>query len=1260
MVPIHFTSLVKKIARLLCLVLLAHVGVCSGGSAGPKLEIYRPGATSPEVTSSVAIEAWGTNGNGESTVPADLSEVVAISAGGAHSVALKKDGTVVVWGNDERPSSKPPAGLTGVAAVAAGWGHTLALKEDGTVVGWGGNHWGQATVPANLTGVKAIAAGVEHSLALKADGTVVAWGQVFDGQNDVPATVPAGLANVVAIAAGPSFSLALKADGKVVGWGINYQSQISVPSGLSDVVAISAGWWHSVALKRDGTVVAWGDNSAGQVTVPAGLTNVVAISAGHYHNLALRKDGSVVAWGLNRDGQTAVPPFAQSGGCIAVAAGGDHSMALLDASSKRTATLPFGPTNLNITASQVVTLKNAGGTVMTGVTATVVGGDADQFSLPVPGIPSTLSAGDSVQVLVQFRPTSSGEKISVLRLTSDDPDMAVVTMPLTGTGTQPHLEVSLSTALISGSPISFGTVAIAAPWPIRTITIANTGTGTLDGLELTKDGTNANEFLVGALGIASLAPGKSQSFNISFGPTAIGLRTATLHILSNDAVASSFNLALSGQGSGIDARLGSGTPLLRPTQNVSLGNVTSGQVVSKTFTVRNAGTAPLTGLRWVFSGADAALFTVTPSLPITVAVGEIATFTVRFTGSAGGNRTATMNLLSDSDSERPLSVVFTGVVQAPKLSLKDASNHTIAADPGKTVIQWESHGQYFAVPGMSDAVAIAAGNAFVDVLKTDGSVSTFYLSGTVTNTGLTGVAAISAHKDYHLALKKDGTVVGWAQAFATPLTVPSGLTGVKAISQGESHALAVKQDGSVIAWGSNSDHQASVPGSATGVEAVAAGVYHSVALRTDGSVVVWGGKHHDVFTVPLGLQDVVAVAAGLEFTLALRQDGSVTAWGDPVQPQLAVPAEAKSGVVAIAAGNDYAVALKQDGTAVYWGESINSPRAMPLGLGGIQSIAAGRSVAAAICDPLPAVVPDVVLGGNAFFTISILNEGSTRLTLGSMVIEGPDADAFEFLSTPPQLVFPFSSVRPSFLFKPSHVGPSRATLKIISDDPTMPTAMVHLYGYALFATTATKPGVLGSSLTYGPLTHDNVTGLILQKLTFVNPTGVPLNGLQFEISSLPPGVSLYPNPAQYPRAYRSSPTRVDYSKPIAAGETVSLTLAYFDPKRRTNWLPAIKAVSLAQPESRLLPLTSSTLPVPVMNVRDTVNGPLLNWTTKPRAVSMVEYSDDAGKTWYRANVFFTATSTSMVWVDRGQPATYFKPVNQAARKYRIRQWPYLF
>src|SRR5205814_310851 len=81
--------------------------------------------------------------------------------------------TVVAWGDNSFSETNVPPNLNTVVAIAAGGFHSLALKADGTVVGWGDNAFNQSTIPSGLSNVIAIAAGENHSCAVKQDGTVV-------------------------------------------------------------------------------------------------------------------------------------------------------------------------------------------------------------------------------------------------------------------------------------------------------------------------------------------------------------------------------------------------------------------------------------------------------------------------------------------------------------------------------------------------------------------------------------------------------------------------------------------------------------------------------------------------------------------------------------------------------------------------------------------------------------------------------------------------------------------------------------------------------------------------------------------------------------------------------------------------------------------------------------------------------------------------------------------------------------------------------
>jgi len=114
---------------------------------------------------------------------------------------------VVAWGYGFDGETNVPANLTNAVAVAGGAEDSLALRSDGTVKAWGDDFFGETSIPAGLNSVQAIAAGDYHNLALRSDGTVIAWGDGTGGDTNVPS----GLSNVVMVAGGGYFGLALQA-----------------------------------------------------------------------------------------------------------------------------------------------------------------------------------------------------------------------------------------------------------------------------------------------------------------------------------------------------------------------------------------------------------------------------------------------------------------------------------------------------------------------------------------------------------------------------------------------------------------------------------------------------------------------------------------------------------------------------------------------------------------------------------------------------------------------------------------------------------------------------------------------------------------------------------------------------------------------------------------------------------------------------------------------------------------------------------------
>ena len=131
-----------------------------------------------------------------------------------------------------------------------------------------------------------------------------------------PAATQRGTARATGIDTWGDDSSGEQGDARLTPWTEPGHADTSA-EGTSTITDISAGGRHDLALLSNGTVVAWGDDTYGQLgngaasanddaetPVPvASLSGVVAVAAGGEHSLALESDGTVEAWGDNEDGQ---------------------------------------------------------------------------------------------------------------------------------------------------------------------------------------------------------------------------------------------------------------------------------------------------------------------------------------------------------------------------------------------------------------------------------------------------------------------------------------------------------------------------------------------------------------------------------------------------------------------------------------------------------------------------------------------------------------------------------------------------------------------------------------------------------------------------------------------------------------------------------------------------------------------------------------------------------------------------------------------
>jgi hypothetical protein len=220
----------------------------------------------------------------------------AVATSENETLILEGDGTVLGFG-ESQPTPTPIAGLSDVTAIAAGGAFSLALEANGSVWTWG-NTPAQVVLPAGLKAT-AIAAGGGQGLALMEDGSVWAWGENSSGQVgngeeggsiETPVQVIAppasGAPRVTAISAGEESSYALYSNGSFVAWGENGYGQLGLGNGAVDEDTPTApSPTLTAALPENYPPLT-------QIDAIGNTTYAVAVSDGGI-------DGPVLAWGAN-------------------------------------------------------------------------------------------------------------------------------------------------------------------------------------------------------------------------------------------------------------------------------------------------------------------------------------------------------------------------------------------------------------------------------------------------------------------------------------------------------------------------------------------------------------------------------------------------------------------------------------------------------------------------------------------------------------------------------------------------------------------------------------------------------------------------------------------------------------------------------------------------------------------------------------------------------------------------------------------------
>jgi len=531
------------------------------------------------------LAAWGYNGNGElgnggtgfSPLPVavDTSGVLAgkliisVCAGSFHSFALCSDGTLASWGyngngqlgDNSTQSRRIPvlvdrSGVLSakqITKVSAGYYHSIALNSDGSLAAWGNNANGelgdgtnlQRITPAAvvssgvLTGktVVDLSAGAVHSLVSCSDGTICSWG--YNGEGELGTGMPGSsnvpmVVNASALRVGEFFAVGRSGATALHSLGIVASPPPAVVTALAATSITSTSAVLNGSINPNGSTTTagfdYGQTSSYGFTVTGSPSQVsgidtIPVSA----SITGLSPGTTYRFRLNgiSSGGTV-----RSAEVVFTTAGFNANLSNLTLSAGS-----LTPAFISTTTSYAASVPSTTSSIA--VTPTVA---SPGSTVTVNGVP--VISGMASTPLFLF----PGNNTLTIVVTADNGNASrTYTVSVTRLSPAPEIGVSQSSSAISdGGSRNFGPATVGRP-AVLTFVITNTGNSNLTGLGMTIDGPDASQFTVTTLPTAPVTgPTGSTTFAVTFTPVGAGLKSAALHIASNDADENPYDIELTG------------------------------------------------------------------------------------------------------------------------------------------------------------------------------------------------------------------------------------------------------------------------------------------------------------------------------------------------------------------------------------------------------------------------------------------------------------------------------------------------------------------------------------------------------------------------------------------------------------------------------------------------------------------------------------------------------------------------------------------
>lgn len=635
--------------------------------------------------------------------------------------------------------------------------------------------------------------------------------------------------------------------------------------------------------------------------------------------------------------------------------------------------------------------------------------------------------------------------------------------------------------------LDFGTMTIGTSDSLPT-QLQNTGTANLTVTSIALCTGTHPDFSWSAPALPfTVAPGASTTVTVTYAPTHPGTHPGCIAFTSNAANAPVANLAINGTAVAPPAPVADVNPL-----SLDFGVVTVGSNATRTFTVGNPGTAPLTvtiasaaGTSAEF-GASPASFTVDPGGSTTVT----ATYAPVDVGSDAGSF-----LVQTNDPVQPsVPVVLTGSGAAsptPHLALSPASLDLGGVTVGGSASLATSVGNSGTAPLTVSAITRCGGTSTEFTWSPDapftvaaGGATMLTVTYTPTSAGADSGCLALASDDpdnpiTNLTVQGTGIDPAAPQIAVAPQALSFGsvtvglsadqtltlsnsgnatLTGTVTRAAGTSAEFTVAPASFSLAPGASQLVTATYAPSAVGADTGSLTVASndpstpSVTVALSGTGVAAPAPSIALDPPAVDLGPVVTGSTGTA-TVAVRNTGSATLDVSAITRCSGTSTEfdwSPSAPFQVAAGASASLTVTymptdlgaDSGCLAFASNDPSSPM--------VNLTLAGSGVAV----PIPAIVlvpgsldfGTVTIGGSATRTSQVSNTGTATLHVSSVTACSGTSAEFTWTPTGPFDVAPGGSTPLDVTYTPVDAGPDSGCLAVASDDPVTPSATLQLAG----------------------------------------------------------------------------------------------------------------------------------------------------------------------------------------------------------------------